>query len=428
MSQALDNLTVPPASWGVDGDRSAYRRVRLVVGLVFLVSTLIAILVLPGDTAGGWGMLTATWLFLFGVSAFGVAFTALMRLTGGEWARPLFRVAELMTLAFLPFTYLGMIAIVVFASHQIFFWLDPEPGEHLSSWLGMDKLLWRNLVMLTVFYLASIIYIRRSVGPDLVASQQQGWLRGLVGAVFGDKSGLDAEQRTAHLYRFSVWLLFIAALAVTFVAWDFAMMLWPHYHSTVFTMYFIEGCIYGGLAMILLLAALLKRYVRIETVFGTRQIRNMGIMFTGFMCLWLYFFWAQYFVSWFGNLPAEMRPLDAQMKGHYAPLFWLSVTCLFILPLALLIFARVKRQLWSASIVAALILTGIFLNRYLMVLPAQWDHHLPFSTLGGSAGSIALLSGFLFLLLLLFDAFPMLARWEIEHIPVARRAHWHSKD
>ena len=80
-----------PVSLGVDADRSAYTRARLVLGLVFVVSTAIAALTLPGDTAGGWGMFAATWLFLMSVTNFGVAFTAIMRLTGGIWARPFFR-------------------------------------------------------------------------------------------------------------------------------------------------------------------------------------------------------------------------------------------------------------------------------------------------------------------------------------------------
>ncbi|NND60905.1 MAG: hypothetical protein HKN49_11625 [Gammaproteobacteria bacterium] len=427
MSQAIDNVTSPPVSWGVDGDRAAYKRSLLISIALFLVSTIVAALTLPGDTAGGWGMFATTWLFLFSVSSFGVAFTAIMRLTGGKWARPLFRTAEVVTLAYLPFAFIGLLLIFYFARDQLFFWYQPAPGEHLSSWLGENKLLVRNLVGLSVFYLASIIYVRRTVQPDLIPGESTGPLRGLVSSVFGGKPKREAADLTGHLYRYAVVLLMIAALATTFISWDFAMMLWPHYHSTIFSMYFMVGSIYGGLGFLLLVMATLRKYIRVETVFGTRQIKNMGIMMTGFMCLWLYFFWAQFFVTWFGNLPHEMRPLNAQMYGHYGPIFWISVACLFALPLSLLIFAWVKRNLWSASVVAGLIVAGVFLNRYLMVLPAQWPDHMPFTTLGGVFGSVALLSGYRALMLLLFDAFPMLSRWEIEHIPAEQRAHWHSK-
>lgn len=425
MNEAVEAATAVPVG-GVGRSAGLYKPLTLVTGFVFLASTIVAALTLPGDTAGGWGMFTATYLFLLGLTQFGIAYTAIMRLTGGWWARPFFRLAEVTTLAYLPFAFIGLLVVYYFGREQLFFWLDPAPGEHLSVWLGEGKLLTRNLVALLGFYLVAYLYIRKGLRPDLASGANDGASRRFVAALFGGHREADAAALTGELYRWSTFILFVGALAATFVSWDLAMMLWPHYHSTIFTMYYMVGAIYGGIALLLLLAALLRQCIDMDPVFGVRQIKNTGILLTGFMCLWLYFFWAQFFVTWFGNLPHEMRPLNAQMHGHYAPVFWVSIACLFCLPLALLIFAWVKRRLWSAAFVAGLVVTGVFLNRYLMVVPPQWDHHLPFSTPGGAAGSLALLSGFLFVLLLLFHAFPMLSRWEIEAIPAAQRAHWHS--
>ncbi len=427
MNEASATAAIP-RHYGVDR-RPAYNTARLVVAAVFVLSTVAAIFALPGDDAGGWGMFLATFLFLQGLTQFGIAFTAIMRLSGGFWARPPFRLAEVTTLAFMPISFIGILVIYFGARHQLFFWLSPEPGEHLSPWLGEGKLLFRALVTQVVFYAFAFHYVRMSVRPDINASagESTGGLGRLVRSLFGGGGATDPAALTHRLYWWSVPILMIAGLANTFISWDFAMMLWPHYHSTIFTMYYMIGCIFGGTALVLLLAALQRRYVSMDSVFSTRQVKNIGIMLTGFMCLWLYFFWAQYFVSWFGNLPHEMRPLNAKMTGHYGPIFWVSIACLFMLPLAFLIFARVKRNLLLASIVATLICTGVWLNRYLMVVPARWEEHLPFSTLGGAAGTIALFSGFLLLLLLLFDAFPMLARWELEQIPEKDREQWHSK-
>ncbi|MBT8136273.1 MAG: hypothetical protein KJO54_04570 [Gammaproteobacteria bacterium] len=417
-----------PRAVGVD-QRSRYNTMRLVMAAIFVISALVAAMTLPGDTAGGWGMFLTTLLFLQGITQFGVAFTAIMRLSGGFWARPLFRLAEVTTLVFMPISFVGILLVYFGARHQLFFWMDPAPGEHLSAWLGEGKLLFRALASQVVFYVVAFLYVRISLRPDIDqrAVAEATGLRRMVLALFGGAGGTaDPEALTHRLYFWSVPVLIIAGLANTLISLDFAMMLWPHYHSTVFTMYYMIGCMFGGTALLLLLAGLQRRYINIDTVFSTRQIKNLGIIFTGFMCLWLYFFWAQFFVTWFGNLPNELRPLNAQMEGHYGPVFWTSVACLFMLPLAFLIFARVKRSLVLASMVALLICTGVWLNRYLMVLPAQWEAHVPFSTVGGAAGTIALVSGFLLLLLLAFDAFPMLSRWEVERIAPEKRASWHS--
>ena len=98
--------------------------------------------------------------------------------------------------------------------------------------------------------------------------------------------------------------------------------------------------------------------------FKTVQLESMGIVFTGFALLWLYMFWAQFFVTWFGNLPYETGPLWTRMFGHYAPYFWVMMFCVFWLPFGALIFAPVKRNWWSLLLVAAVINVGVWINRY----------------------------------------------------------------
>ncbi|MDH3767244.1 MAG: hypothetical protein OES99_02190, partial [Gammaproteobacteria bacterium] len=236
MSEAAQSIAVPQ-SIGVD-NRGAFNTARLIFVVVFLVSAITAVVALPGDKDGGWGMFTATFLFLQGLTQFGIAFTAIMRLSGGFWARPVFRLAEISTLAFFPISIIGILIIYFGARHQLFFWLSPEPGEHLSSWLGENKLLFRALVSQIVFYVFAFLYVRIGLRPDITAasvSEARG-LRKLMLGLFGGAGGeTDPVVLTDRLYKWSVAVLIIAALANTFISLDFAMMLWPHYHSTVFT-------------------------------------------------------------------------------------------------------------------------------------------------------------------------------------------------
>ena len=63
------------------------------------------------------------------------------------------------------------------------------------------------------------------------------------------------------------------------------------------------------------------------------------MLLTAFTLMWLYFFWAQFFVIWFGNLPREFEPVWRQMYGHYAPYYWSMMVGCFFLPFAAFIFA-----------------------------------------------------------------------------------------
>ena len=133
----------------------------------------------------------------------------------------------------------------------------------------------------------------------------------------------------------------------------------------------------------------------------------------GYTLLWLYFFWAQFFVIWFGNLPVETEPLWRQMDGYYAPFFWAMMTGCFFLPLVASVFAIVKRSLFASCIVALAINTGVWINKYLMIVPALSPNHRPFEHWIDIALALGLLAGFLSTVILLARRFPMYSRWEM---------------
>jgi Ni/Fe-hydrogenase subunit HybB-like protein len=151
----------------------------------------------------------------------------------------------------------------------------------------------------------------------------------------------------------------------------------------------------------------------LENFFNTVQLKSMGIVLTGFALLWLYMFWAQFIVTWFGNLPQETGPLYTQMFGHYGKYFWIMVVCVFGIPLGALIFAPVKRHWWSILLVGAAINVGVWINRYLLVVPARLENHTPFSSPYELILVAGLFAGFLLVFLLLFKVFPMISTWEM---------------
>ena len=56
-----------------------------------------------GKSGLDFGLFTVSFLYLMGISQAGVVFCAMTRLMRARWARPYYRLAELSTMAFLPF-------------------------------------------------------------------------------------------------------------------------------------------------------------------------------------------------------------------------------------------------------------------------------------------------------------------------------------
>lgn len=313
-------------------------------GVVKGVAILLALLWLSfpwlipaGQEAQWWGQYTVAFLFFAGVSQFGIVFVSILRLCNARWSLPFYRTAETLTLAGAPLTLLGFLIIYLFGRQHLFYWLAPD-ADHHSAWLNESLLFWRNLIALLWFYALA--------WRAITLARRQG-----------------EQAARKPLYSLAVWLCAAFIVANTFIAWDFGMMRYPHWHSTVYPIHFFMNSVFGGTAAVLLLTRWLQG--RPETA----QVRNIGQLFIGFALLWLYFFWAQFVVTWYGNLPQETGPLKMQMEGAYAPLFWAMFVGIFVLPFLGLLSADAKRSPFAIAVLSVLILIAVFLHRYITVMP-----------------------------------------------------------
>ncbi len=361
-----------------------------VASLVFAASS--------ADVEPDFALFTVSFLFLLGISQIGVVFTAILRIVDADWGKPWYRLAELSTLAFFPFAIAGFLMIVYFARDDLFYWLQASPGEHISPWLNINWLVIRNLGALLLFYGLAYFYTRKSLQVDMANSDAA--------------SAIDQDKVEEQLYKLSPVVILAFVLCNTFIAWDFAMMLIPHWHSSVFPIHYWFGNLFAGSAAMIAIAAVMRR-VDGGAHFGPYQIKGLGMLVAGFTLLWLYFFWAQFFVIWFGNLPHEMEPLWRQMEGHYAPYFWTMMTCSFFLPLVASVFAVVKRSVFASCIVGIAINLGIWINKYLMVMPVFSPDNRPFDHWIDVALALGLLAGFLATIIVLARRLPVYSSWEM---------------
>ena len=266
-------------------------RLLRVSGLVFLIGVLTVVYQLVADPESfPWGIFLANFMFLLGLSQFGVCFSAIMRLSRARWARPFYRVAEVMTLAFFPFAIMVFLLIFLFGQEQLFFWMTPAEGEPRSPWLNSQFLVIRNVVAQLVFYGITVAYFLMGLIPDVNgeqagsgSSRRQAFYRWVLSL----KAGRDEARLKANLYRWAPVVLISCAIANTIVAWDFGMMLVPHYHSSVYAMLFIHGNNFGGTAAVLLSGVLLMRVTGGREFFGIDQLRCMGMLVTGFALFWI---------------------------------------------------------------------------------------------------------------------------------------------
>lgn len=379
-----------------------HRRGSIVLWLLIAVFLLGAASLVYGLSGAGtrpdFALLAVSYLFLLGVSQAGVVFTAILRLVKADWGKPWYRLAELSTLAYFPFAIAGFLLIFYYARDDLFYWLQASPEEHISPWLNIDWLMVRSLGGLLLFYGLAAIYVRKGLRPDLTSGEEA--------------SSIDHDEVERQLYRFSPVVLLGFVVCNTFIAWDFAMMLIPHWHSTVFPIHFWFGNIFAGTAAMIAIAVVMRR-IDGGRHFGPYQIKSLGMLITGLTLMWLYFFWAQFFVVWFGNLPHETEPLWRQMYGHYRPYFWSMLAGCFFLPFVAFLFAAVKRSLFAMCVIALAINLGIWTNKYLMIVPVFSPDDRPFDHWIDITLALGLLAGFLAVVAMLTSRLPVYSTWEM---------------
>ena len=99
----------------------------------------------------------------------------------------------------------------------------------------------------------------------------------------------------------------------------------------------------------------------------------MGKLLLGFCMLTGDFFYSQFLVIWYGNLPEETKYVILRVRQEpWAPLAWTVLVICFGIPFIILLSRKIKSQPKPMMALSALILVGMWLERFLLIAPSLW--------------------------------------------------------
>ena len=310
------------------------------------------------NTTDLWAMLAVNFIFFLGITQTGIIFSAVMRISRSQWAKPMTRISEILTVSFIPVAVITFIIIYVGGMEHLFWWMQPgaahgHGGHELSPWLGKRFFLWRNIFTMTFFYVMSIIYFR---------------------SVRREDAGLYPPDGKDYGSNVPAALLIIAYIVEnTNIAWDFGMMIIPHWESSIFPPFYWCGNLLAGSAFLFLIYTYIVSGRVGKRAIGEGLSDSISKVFLGFVLLWVYMFWSQYVVIWYGDLPEVTGPLFKKMSGDFEPAFIAMMFLGFVLPFIALILRRIKLCNIALSVVALSICAAIWIDRYLLIIPVVTD-------------------------------------------------------
>jgi molybdopterin-containing oxidoreductase family membrane subunit len=367
-----------------------------------------------------WAFDITNFVFWIGISHAGTLISAILRLANATWRRPVTRCAEAITVfalsigALVPLCHIGR--------PWLAYYLIPYPSER-QIWPNFRSPIAWDFFAIFTYLVGSTTFLLLPMIPDFatVRDAASGWRKKLYGLA---SLGWQGTPRQWHRLETAMHVMAIVIIPVavsvhTIVSWDFAMTPVPMWRSTIFGPYFVCGAIFSGVAALILAMALLRKFLHLEEYLQPVHFSNLGKLLLTMSLLWFYFTFAERLTTWYGNEEAEMAVFWSSIRGEFAPLFWTMVTLNFLLPVPILAIKRL-RTIAGTVVASCGIVVGMWLERFLIVVPSLERKFLPYSwgSYRPTWVEITLMSagfGLMVLLYLLFSKLvPMISIWELK--------------
>ncbi len=300
-----------------------------------------------------WSVLTVDFLVVLHLSLAGVTLAALLHLANAKWRFDI-RMLSVSFFSLFPLAFV-LLLILLFGGSMTFPWVGSF--EKLPRWNNLGFLAVREIM---------------------------GFLA--VGALYSFfiKLQAKADQSPTDTHNFrtiAIMVPFAHVLFFTMVAWDFEMTLLPDWESSIFAMYHFVSAFGMFLAVLVLTLYVLDRSGALVNPPDEYIYNYIAQMMLAFTILWVYTFFAQYLIIWYGNMPEETERLWRMQNGDYSVLFWTFFALKFVIPFATLVFPFSRHSPKVIMAVASSMALGTWIERYTWISGTYPTLHMPMTGL-----------------------------------------------
>ena len=299
-----------------------------------------------------WQAYLVNFILWSAVAQGGLLFSVVLHVTKARWGKPLQGLAESFA-AFFPISF--VLFLLLFTGKAFVFpWLGGDLHGK-EGWLTIPFLFTRDAAGLLILYGLGFAYLRH--GLMLKRSQ-------------GDDAEKNREARQSRMTLIAVLYIMAYAAVLSLLAFDLVMSADPQWVSTLFAPYGFVKAFYMGLGALIILAALVRIRHR-EAALEASHFHDLGKLFFAFCLLWADFFYCQFLVIWYGNIPEETSYIiQRTMALPWSRLAWVVFILSFVIPFLILLNKQVKTKPRFMIGLCSLVFVGIWLEHFLLLGPA----------------------------------------------------------
>lgn len=364
-----------------------------------------------------WGLYISNFVFFIGISHAGTLISAVLRISGAEWRRPITRMAESIT----------VMALIVGAMFPLVDLGRPDRIMNLILYGRIQSPIIWDFISIATYLTGSIVYLYLPLIPDIAECRDRlNQVSGLRKWVYSRLSlkwvNTDSQRKILQkcIGIMAVLIIPIAVSVHTVVSWIFSMTLRVGWHSAIYGPYFVVGAIFSGIATIIVAMGFFRKIYHLENYLTVKHFKYLGYLLLTLDVALIYFTISEYLtVGYVGGVP-EADWLSTLFVGQYSPYFWSMFVVGFIIPAFIVGIPKTRTIIWIV-VAAAFADIGMYIERFLIVIPTlatpeipqlgQWGSYTP--TWVELSITAAAFAGFILLYTLFSKMFPIVSSWEL---------------
>jgi hypothetical protein len=350
----------PPAADALAGSRTT-QALLIILAVAGAATFVLGAFLQPTRT---WGMYLVNLLFWSSLAITGPAIAAMMQLTEARWSPTVKRIA-LTTGGFLPLSLVLFLILLVFGLAALYPWVtNPALVEKKKQWLNLPFMPLRIGLGVALLYFTAYAFTRAVLAEG--------------------ESAAATEAERSRRNRLATILLILFVVVLSLWGFDLVMSLDPAWYSGLLGGYYVVTSLYTGFGLVAFLT--IRSNARGVTAVSPAAIQDVAKLVFAMCVMWMYFFFSQYLVIWYGNVPAETRFfLRRFFDDPWRTLAFVIFIVGALVPFGYLLKRLTGRPPTAHTPLLVIIVMGwvaIFLERIMLVFPSiSQASGLPLGTL-----------------------------------------------
>ena len=302
-----------------------------------------------------WSAFFIAAFFAFYITLCVLAFYAIQWAAQAGWSIVLFRVMEGITAYLLPGSILLFAFLLISGLHgnHIYVWMSPEALhdeiiQGKSWWLNTPGWLMRGFIYLLVYNIFRFLLRKNSIALD--------------------------ESGDIKIYKrnFNLAVAFIVTFGILelFMSFDWLMSLDPHWYSQLYSFYVFASMLVSGITVIALVTIYLRSKGFLPFV-NDSHLHDLAKYMFGFSIFWAYFFFDQFMLQWYADIPEDTAYFFPRLIGSYQLPFIGMLVLNFVLPITILMNSDFKRVPWFIVFIGIIIRVCIAVETGRIILAKQ---------------------------------------------------------